>query len=290
MRKIYILAIVLGIHLFSISCSTDTNNPVDQPILEETLLNVPYGSNEQQKYDLYLPAGRDRDKTKVILLVHGGGWTDGDKSDMDYIIPLIKAQHPKHAIVNINYVLADSITPAFPNQFLDIGSAIQKINTEKDDLQLLPEFALIGTSAGAHISLMYAYQYDVERQIKFVADIVGPTDFTDVFYTSNPGFEQLMYALTDESAYPPNTDLAKALSPVYHVSDQTCPSLLFYGQEDPLVPLSNGESLSNTLSDAGIAHNFSIYDGGHGNWSQANYNNMIEQIGNYIETYLKVSD
>lgn len=295
MRNIIILALFLGIQVVFTSCSKDTENSIEEPLvekplLEEILINVSYGFNNQQKFDLYLPAGREVGKTKVIILVHGGGWIDGDKSDMEYIIPLIKAQHPKHAIMNLNYVLADSITPAFPNQFLDIGKAIEKIDAQKNEYHILPEFALIGTSAGAHISLMYAYQYDQEKQVKFIADIVGPTDFTDNFYTENPDFDELLRALTDESAYPPNTNFAQVLSPVFQVTDQSCPSLLFYGNQDPLVPLSNGESLSGALGGAGVVHSFSIYSGGHGNWSQSNYENMLSQISSYIDTYLKIAE
>ena len=45
-----------------------------------TVLNdVPYGSHERQKVDIYIP---DSPVTRngLILAIHGGGWRQGDKS------------------------------------------------------------------------------------------------------------------------------------------------------------------------------------------------------------------
>lgn len=288
MNKIAILLVTFTVQICFISCSKDSS--VEVLLLEATYLDVAYGTNPQQKYDLYLPAGRTPDKTKVIVLVHGGGWTEGDKSDMEFILPYIKTRHPDHAILNVNYVLADANTAAFPNQFLDLEKALKKLTSDKNNLRVLPEFGLIGTSAGAHIAMMYAYKYDIQKDVKFIADIVGPTDFTDPFYSDNPTFPYLLNFLVDESAYPINTNFPEILSPVYHINNQSSPSLLFYGSADPLIPLSNGQNLSTILSDAGVDHNFTIYDGGHGNWSQSNMEDMIYQISGYVDTYLSISE
>ena len=82
----------------------------DTPIEASVQLNVSYGDDPQQVYDLYLPANRSSSKTKVIVLVHGGGWTEGDKEDMSGFIPFIQNDFPNHAIVNLNYELASNST------------------------------------------------------------------------------------------------------------------------------------------------------------------------------------
>lgn len=33
-----------------------------------------------------LPSGRNTTKTKILALIHGGGWIGGDKSDFDVIL------------------------------------------------------------------------------------------------------------------------------------------------------------------------------------------------------------
>ena len=294
----YLFFLLFGIGLCLLSCTVEERDVVDEtnppngdppPIDAVTFLNVSYGSDSQQVYDLYLPEGRTDSTTKVIMLIHGGGWTEGDKEDMDNFVTLLQREHPNHAIVNVNYVLASVSPPvtAFPNQFLDIGTVIQKITSEQESLQILPEFGLIGTSAGAHIALMYDFAYDTTDQVKFVANIVGPTDFTDPFYADDPNFTIALSLLVDESQYPDGTNYAEATSPVYQVSSSSSPAALFYGSQDPLVPLSNGASLDEALSNAQITHSFTTYNGGHGgDWSATDILNMQTQISEYIESYL----
>ncbi|SRX75417.1 alpha/beta hydrolase [Aequorivita antarctica] len=288
MKKFLLIILFFGIYFSFVSCSNDNDTGTELALQAETFLNVSYGNNPQEKYDLYLPANRSEEKTKIIVLVHGGGWTGGDKADMDFLIPYIKLRHPNHAIVNINYVLADANTPAFPNQFLDLDAVINKLTDEKDELHILPQFGLIGASAGAHISLMYDYAYDLDDQVKMVGDIVGPTDFTDPFYIENPGFQALMDALVDESAYPPGTNYAEVLSPALQVSNVSSPTLLFYGNADPLVPLSNATTLNSALNSAQIDHTLNVYEGGHGDWSNVDIEKMKVQISTYIDNYLVV--
>lgn len=291
--------IIHPLYFFSIlilavsGCSSDENTTEPQnetPLAAETMLNVSYGSSPQQAYDIYLPEGRTAEKTKVLLLVHGGGWTSGDKADMTATVTLLEGTHPNHAIVNINYVLAAlPNTPAFPNQFLDLKAAIDKLTNERETLQIKPEFGMIGVSAGAHLSLMYDFVYDSTDQVKFVADIVGPSDFTDPFYVNDPQFQLALNFLVDASQYPNGTNLAEAISPAKQVSASSSPALLFYGTVDPLVPLSNGESLDTALTQNNIEHIFSVYEGGHGNdWSEADNQDLQDKISTYINTYLVI--
>jgi len=76
--------------LFFLSCdsSSDDIDIIEEPLPVEaldalTLLDVSYGDQEQQIYDIYLPEGRTRKSTKTIILIHGGSWVAGDKVSMD---------------------------------------------------------------------------------------------------------------------------------------------------------------------------------------------------------------
>ena len=206
---------------------------------------------------------------------------------MTEFVGLIQENLPDHAIVNMNYVLAAlPSTKAFPNQFINVDEVIEKITAEKEELQILPEFGLIGASAGAHISLMYDYVYDTDDHVKMVCDIVGPTDFTDPFYMSNPNFDALFQLLVDTTAYPNGANLLEATSPAFQVSPDSSPTIMFYGDQDPLVPLTNGMVLDSALSNAQIDHSFTIYEGGHGNdWSPEAQADLQAQLISFINTY-----
>ncbi len=249
----------------------------------------PDGNDGQQVYDMYLPANRSSAKTKVIILVHGGGWVEGDKADVNEFISLIQQNNPNHAIVNMNYRLAViPSTPAFPNQFLDVDAVINKLTNERETLQILPEFGLIGLSAGAHISLQYDSVYDTDDQVKFVADIVGHFDFTDPFYANDPNFNLALGIFVDESQYPPNTDFAVALSPALQVSANTSPTIMFYGNQDELVPLTNGETLNTALETNEITHQYTVYDGGHGNWNPTQFEDVEAKLTAFIQAHLAI--
>ncbi len=252
-----------------------------------SILNLSYGEDEAQKYDIYLPADRSASITKVLVFIHGGGWIQGDKSDMKDYIPLLAEGHPDYAIVNLNYRLAQIPgRAAFPNQFLDIKKALEHLSNNTDEYDIKAQFGLIGVSAGAHLALQFDSVHDLYDQVKFVCSIVGPTDLTDPFYSENPNFTMALQHLIDESAYPGVPDFAQAVSPAFLINDKSSATILFYGQEDPLVPISNGIFLQEQLDAAGVENSFTIYKGGHGDWSDQSNKNLQMELSSFIDSHL----
>lgn len=292
MKKEFLFILFIAFQITFTSCSAETTEDytTPNPSKAQKFLDVSYGDNPQQIYDLYLPANRSVTKTKVIALVHGGRYIKGDKKHMRLFLRHFQDNNPDYAIVNINYVLADSVTPAFPNQFLDLGAVINKLTNEKDELQILPEFALLGASSGAHLCLMYDYVYDTTDSVKLVLDIVGPTDFTDPFYRDHRGYSAFIDSLIDKSAYPPGTDHAAVLSPALRVTESSSPTILFYGNTDPTVPLSNAITLRNALDSAQIENSLFVYDGGHFNWAPIDTQDALDQTSFFLSVYLKMEE
>lgn len=280
MKKSIILLFLIG---FLWSCSSDDDNQsqYDNSVALE-LANVAYGTHERQVMDLYLPADRD-ENTKVIILVHGGAWVSGSKEDFTAAVPVIRAQFPNHAIVNINYRLATPESPAYPKQIDDIESVIQHL--ESNGYSISDDYAFIGTSAGAHLSMLYSYAFDDEGDVKAVCNIVGPADFTDPAYTSNPLYNYAAINLTGTDN--PSQSLIEEVSPITHVNSQSPPTIMFYGGQDPLIPSSQGPLLRDALTDAGVYNEFNFYpDGGHGDWNQTIMAEVYIKMTTFLEEQL----
>src|SRR3954469_5103151 len=46
-------------------------------------LNLKYGNSQKQALDLYSPKVQNEKRLPVIIYVHGGGWSGGDKGNVD---------------------------------------------------------------------------------------------------------------------------------------------------------------------------------------------------------------
>lgn len=246
------------------SCSNDDIKDEDL-LVAKTMLNVSYGSSSQQVFDLYLPANRSSSTTKTLILVHGGGWTEGDKVDMNYAVDVIKQYLPDYAIANVNYRLATSGNYAFPMQIDDIGFIINKLKNDNNGIS--DDFGLIGASAGGHLSMLYGYGYNSDNNVKMVCSIVGPTNFTDPNYTNNQAWLDLYLNIAGVE-YASNIPYYEQLSPIFRATSSSVPTIMFYGNADPLVPTSQGQDLHAKLDQLGVYNEFNLYNGGHGNWSQ----------------------
>lgn len=225
-------------------------------------LNIAYGDDPDQKFDLYLPANRTTN-TKIMILVHGGGWTSGDKSNMAAIKDLLRLETPDIAIANINYRLADASNPPYPMQIDDITSVIDFLKNNKTKYTISDTFGFIGTSAGAHLSLLWSYAFDSNSQVTMVCSIVGPTNFTDPAYLNNTNPE--LQELIDIYGENPTTSFLEEVSPLHRVTSAAPPTILFYGGKDPLIPTTQGTALRDALQSLGVTHEFTLYpDAGHG--------------------------
>lgn len=127
MKKLNLIILLLTTLFYSCNCDDSSNNDAD-PNAIAMFKDVSYGPNSKQTFDIYLPANRNSETTKTIILIHGGSWTGGDKSEMNDILGLVRRSLPESAVVNMNYRLASSGNPAFPMQTDDIASVINKLN------------------------------------------------------------------------------------------------------------------------------------------------------------------
>jgi len=270
------------------SCTEEGNNEDFNLAKEE--LDIFYGSDQLQTYDLYLPANRSVQSTDVIILIHGGGWVSGDKKDIVGIIDLLQTTMPEYAIVNMNYRLNIDPNNPLKEHMADITSVVQDITSKNEELGVSKKLVMIGVSAGAHMTLLYSYAYNTNNYIKIAASIVGPTYFLDPSYTngSKPTYTATITILTESTGVPlSNTSYYQDISPIKFVSSTAIPTIQFLGDQDPLIPQSQGTLLEEELNNHGVANELIIYPGeGHGWTNPDNWTDTAVKLRTFVQENL----
>ena len=285
-KNIFLLSVCMMV-LFASCSKTDSGGgttipPAPTPVAARTIMDTGYGADPKQKMDIYLPASRSATNTKVLILIHGGGWTGGDKSDFAALIDTFKLRLPGYAIFNINYRLAAlPSTNPFPTQELDVKSAVEFIYGARSSFQVGNKFVILGTSAGGHLSLLQAYKHRSVVNIKAVVDFFGPTDMAVLYndYSTNIPTQLGIVALMSGTPAT-NPALYQSSSPIQFVDASSCPTIIIQGGADPVVNATTQSlALSNKLTLFNVATQYVFYPtGGHGNWSPATYTDAFNKI------------
>ncbi len=262
---------------------TEVDSNIINPTKNHTALDISYGDDVNQKFDLYLPANRTT-TTKIMVLVHGGGWSAGDKKDMNPIRDLVLLDFPNLAIVNLNYRLADENKQPYPMQIEDITSVIKHLKDNKTKYTISDNLGFIGTSAGAHLSLLWSYAFDTGKNVNMVCSIVGPTNFTDPAYLNNTNLA--LQEILDLYGVNQATDFLEERSPLHQATASSPPTILFYGGMDPLIPTTQGTDMRDKLQSLGVTHEFTLYENeGHG-WTGLNLLDTWVKLKAFIEIQL----
>ena len=273
----FILLMLFGVIMLCSSCKKDDSNEED---LSVTMLNVSYGANAQQKMDVYLPANRSTTSTKVIIMIHGGGWNSGDKSDFNQYVDSLKKREPSYAIFNINYRLANA-PDLFPAQEQDVKAAVDFIYNKRQEYNISDKFVLVGGSAGGHLALLQGYKYSTPVKPKAIIDFFGPTDLIDMYNNPpNPLVQPLLVAVTGVT--PTANTLYTQSSPINFVSSQSPPTMIFHGGIDIVVSPSQSVLLNTKLQTAGVIHQYVFYPTeGHG-WVGTNLSDSFNKIQAFL--------
>ena len=118
------------------------------------LKDIPYGEHERQVFDLFIPQNIESE-TGVILFVHGGGWSDGDKTihypEAEFLSSL------GYICATMNYRFVTENINVF-SELDDISFCLNAIKAKCEEYGLKTKNTILsGGSAGAHLSLLYAY-------------------------------------------------------------------------------------------------------------------------------------
>ncbi len=244
--------------------------------------NVQYGDDFLQKYDIYLPKEQSA-KVPVIVLLHGGGWSEGDKGFINPMVAYLKQKKVKCAIVNANYRLTFQNGITYREQLEDIESILKKLQHDAKSLNITPKFFLMGISAGGHLAMLYSYSSDKKHLVEAVGGIVSPADLTSEKIRQgrmNNDIIKLIGKPFDENSI----DEYRNASPYFQLKKSSPPTILFYGGRDNMVPESQGESIYAKLQEKKVKHEYYVFPEQSHDWWMLN--EALDKMVVFADKYL----
>ena len=248
------LVIVLLIFNALISCSRKSEFTPAAVAAYLERHNQPYGSDSLQRYDLFLPQGRNQ-QTKMVIVIHGGGWVSGEKEFVNSFAK--RFSDFGYAAVSMNYRFAnDSVH--YHEMLDDIDSVVACVSRNSVEWGIMKGYlAIFGYSAGGHLALLYAYSRNRNRNIRSVISLAGPADIQDSALRES----QALYAeigLMTGDTLPANWTLA---NPTHFITPTAPPTFLIHGTADTVVPVSQAVKLDQKLKASYAPVNLFLMEG-----------------------------
>ncbi|HEY4690508.1 MAG TPA: alpha/beta hydrolase [Anaerolineae bacterium] len=213
--------------------------------------DIAYGDRPRQKLDVYWPPSGER--LPVMLFVHGGSWSWGDKT----LYPLVAAHYAPHGfvVVVINYSHYPHVT--FPTFVEDAAAAIAWVVRHIDAYHGDPDrLVASGHSAGGHIlSLIalderYLAAHGLTRDVlRGLIAISAPTDLgllvQHLQANLTAASAEVLIAIMGGSDRLPQAD------PIHLARRDAPPIQIVHGVEDTLVPIEVARRFAAALKAAG---------------------------------------
>jgi len=214
--------------------------------------------------DVYRPAATGR--VPAIVVVHGGGWSTGDKGEAPRASAWLAAHG--YAVFDLQYRL--SPPPTWRAAVGDVKCAIGWVKRYAFDVGVDVDPArvtLLGRSAGGHLALLAAYTpgdatlppscYAGDTRVASVISFYGLTDLPWAWeHPTNPNVFDTRIRILNYAGGTPETEAARLhnLSPIEHVSRSAPPTLLVHGGRDQIVRVEQTMRLDAKLAALGVAH------------------------------------
>lgn len=211
-----------------------------------------YGHAEQMVLDVYRRRRSSRLHRAAVLVVHGGGWTSGDKRKMDGIAR--ELARGGFVAFNVNYTLADRWRPGFPGQLRELAAAVRWIRRNSSQLRVDPaRIGVLGSSAGGHLAGLLAVGGEGPlvsgARVRAAVTWSAPLDLSRLRSPAlAPAVDSFLGCPADRCGA-----RAAAASPATHATADDPPMLLFSSERE-LVPLSQAEEMASRLAAAGVPH------------------------------------
>ena len=232
----------------------------------------------------------------AVVCIHGGGWYQGQRQDMDPMTELLARRG--YVAATVGYRLVPSAR--FPAQIEDCKAAVRWLRANADKYHISPDrIGAIGPSAGGHLACLLGVtdkkdglegsggNPEPSSRVQAVVSFFGRTDFTKKTWSEE--LEEKVFVPLIGASFDDKPELYKKISPIVYVSRTSPPFLFFHGAEDKLVPPRNSTDMAEKLRAAGVSAKAVVVEGeGHGSadWAEK-WAKSIEQAVAFFDEHLK---
>ncbi len=224
--------------------------------------NVPYlGAGREETADVYSPLQMPKEKLPAIIVIHGGGFNDGDKARPREINIVTNLVPQGYVCMSINYSLRKrkgDVT--WPQAVYDAKAAVRWLRKNAERLQVDPErVGVIGCSAGGNLAAMLALTqpkdgFDLKEPYgEFSSAVNCAVDFYGAVKLMEY-HDMKMFNKTRAEA----PELYEKASPVTYAHNNASPMLIVHGTADATVPVTQSQALDEALTKAGAIHELVI--------------------------------
>ena len=238
-------------------------------------LNIPYDTvSDRQKYDVYMPMKPGLYPT--LILVHGGGWFTGDRSDFGLSLVLPYIAHG-FTVVTIGYRLADE--GVYPDPVDDVCKALKQIVANAEDYRIdVNRISMQAGSAGTTIAALAALRNkDLIKSVILRCSILDFVNIRPQFEAIGLERERFRYPDEDtsiEALFMGGSTLelpevAAQCNPANHLTPDCPKFLLIHGMVDIDTPyqqsINFAKAIREVSGDYSRAELILLADTGHDN-------------------------
>ena len=270
------------------------DSPTISPGMELKDITYCITSSVELKMDLYYP---DEVETllPVIVYVHGGGWTGGDKASGAGFRFLPVLRERGYLTISVNYRLSPK--HKFPAHIEDVKCAIRHLRAEAETYHLDPNrIGAIGGSAGGHLVALLGVTdesagmegsggyLEYSSRVQAVVDLFGPIDPAE---SCTVGWARQVFGANCED------EIISLSSPLAYVSSDDPPFLILHGDLDELVLLEQSQTFYDRLTAAGVPATLQVIkNAGHGLSNSGDpidpsVEALLQLAGDFFDQYLK---
>lgn len=213
---------------------------------------VEYGrvGEERLLLDRSVPSGQG--PFPILILVHGGGWTGGDKSGQPASL-VTMLNEAGYICLSINYRLAP--IHRWPACRDDLLTAIRWTKSHAQEFGgATDKIAVMGYSAGGHLAVSAGTVVDDSVMVQAVIGLAPLTDFVQELPKRGNILGKAQRALLNrpEQLTPESLGMLRAISPINDVRPGLPPFLIFHGDADASVPYEQSVVLAQKLKENSV--------------------------------------